>query len=180
MIKLIPQDFQWINGYDDDPEDHCVHGRVLLTINNIEFVKPEDGVWTISASALYLLRTITEDHTVENPVSEINFLFPCCGFSVWPHEGRFNVICIGCSKGMDLEITHQNEMVLVKSSVDSVLVSECEWKNAVQSFVDTVSDFYKKSQSKVEIVNDFDRQGWAAFWDEWNERYEKAFSIERN
>jgi hypothetical protein len=70
------------NRYDDDPEDHCVHGRVLFTINNIEFIKPEDGVWTISASALYLLRTITEDHTIENPVSEINFLFPCCGFSV--------------------------------------------------------------------------------------------------
>jgi hypothetical protein len=79
---------------------------------------------------------------------------------------------------MDLEITHQNEMVLVKSSVDSVLVSESEWKNAVLGFVDTVSDSYKKSQSKVEIVNDFDRRGWAAFWDEWNERYKKALSKE--
>lgn len=82
MINLVVQGFQWIKGEDDDPDDQCAHGRVLFQINNTTFVKPEDGIWTVSASALYLLRTLSENHTIENPVAETNFLFPCCGFTV--------------------------------------------------------------------------------------------------
>ncbi len=173
MIKIVVQEFQWVRGKEDDPEDQCAHGRVLFQVNDTIFVKPDDN-WTVTTSALYLLRTITEDHTTENPVSETNFLFPCCGFSVWPAGERFEVLCMGCSNGVDVEITHHQGMVTIKSSAGSEEVSESEWAAAVQGFVDSVQGFYKTSTPKAHIKDEYDRQGWAAFWKEWEERYQQA------
>jgi hypothetical protein len=76
MIKLHVQDFQWIEGPVDNPNDQCAHGRVSFAIKDTEFVKHEDGIWTASASALYFLRTIIEDNTTDHSVAESNFLFP--------------------------------------------------------------------------------------------------------
>jgi len=174
MINLRVQDFQWVKGKEDDPDDQCAHGRVLFQVNDTIFVKPADGIWTISASALYLLRTLTEDHTIENPVSESNFLFPCCGFTVWPAGKRFNVLCMGCNTGVDIEIFHSDDMVSIKSPVGSEKVSESEWAIAVLGFVTSVQDFYRASAFKVAIEDAYDKQGWAAFWQEWNERYQDA------
>ncbi len=49
MITLEVRDFQWFSGPAGDPEDQCAHGRVDFEINGTRFVKPEDGVWTVSA-----------------------------------------------------------------------------------------------------------------------------------
>ncbi len=174
MIELKVQDFQWVKGSEDDPQDQCAHGRVQLKINNTEFVKPEDGIWTVSASALYLLRTLSENHTVENPVSEGNFLFPCCGFNVWLRGIRFKVLCMGCPNGVDVEVLHHDDMILIRSSTGSERVPKSEWASAVLGFVDSVRDFYRASLPKITIDDEFDRQGWAAFWQEWSERYSLA------
>jgi len=176
MIKLIVQEFQWVRGKEDDPEDKCAHGRVLFQVNDTIFVKPDD-VWTVTTSALYLLRTITENHTIEDPVSETNFLFPCCGFIVWPAGERFEVLCMGCCNGVDVEIIHHQGMVMVKSPAGSEEVSESEWTAAVLGFVNSVQAFYDTSAPKVDIKDEFDRQGWEAFWQEWEKRYQKALSL---
>jgi len=177
MIRLLVRDFQWIKGMNDDPGDQCAHGRVILNVNDTEFVKPEDGIWTISASALYLLRTLSENHTAENSVAESNFLFPCCGFKVWQIGNRFKVICMGCNNGIDLEIIHQEDMVTISSSVSSETVSKSEWTSAVLDFTDSVRKFYRSSLPKVAIEDEFDNQGWAAFWQEWDERYHLATAL---
>ena len=92
MIRLLVRDFQWIKGMNDDPGDQCAHGRVILNVNDTEFVKPEDGIWTISASALYLLRTLSENHTAENSVAESNFLFSVVRHLEWIIPLPFAVI----------------------------------------------------------------------------------------
>ena len=174
MIILSIQEFQWINGPDDDPGDQCAHGRVLFRVNDTEFIKPEDGIWTVSASALYLLRTLSENHTVDHSVAEGNFLFPHCGFHVWLSGERFKVMCMGCSNGIDLEITHHKGVVAIKSVVSSEIVPESEWTRAVLAFADSVEKFYQSSLPKAAIEDKIERQGWTAFWQEWDERYQLA------
>ena len=75
----------------EDPNDLCAHGTVEFSVDGVLLVTPEDGEWTVSATGLYLLRTLTDDHTPEASVCEGNLLFPCCAFSVWPLAGRYAV-----------------------------------------------------------------------------------------
>lgn len=177
MIELEVLDFQWVKGTEDDPLDHCAHGRVNFRINATRFVEPDDGIWTASASALYLLRTLTENSTSENSVAEGNFMFPCCAFCVWPIEHRFEVVTLGCPNGIDVEIIHQGKMVIVQSSVGSEIVQSSEWTAAVLDFVESVQEFYSASSPKEEIDDEYDRQGWEAFWEEWKVRYNRARSV---
>ena len=83
MLRLLAHDLCWINGAVDDPLDQCAHGKVEFTVNGDSLVKPQDGDWTVSATALYLLRSPSDEHTWANPMAESNFLFPHCGFNVW-------------------------------------------------------------------------------------------------
>ena len=51
----------WINGKKDDPEDLCLHGCVKVKIGNEIFEYDA----TVSATALYLLKTITEEYIMK-------------------------------------------------------------------------------------------------------------------
>jgi len=107
MISLVAHELCWINDSADDPDDQCAHGRVAFGIDGVLVIKPEDGEWTVSTAALYLLRTLTADHTLEHPVAEGNFLFPCCGFNAWLCGERYRVMCMGCNEGIDAWIRHE-------------------------------------------------------------------------
>lgn len=54
------ENFEWNNGKKDDPEDLCLHGNVVAYIGK---VKLEYNA-TVSATALYLLKTLTENHII--------------------------------------------------------------------------------------------------------------------
>lgn len=170
MIRLEAYDLSWINGSSDDPNDQCAHGRIEFRTNGYTFVKPEDGVWTLSATALYLLRSLTEDHTKDNSVAECNFLFPCCGFNTWLEGRRFGVVCMGCPNGIDMEIVHQQDSIILRSELGQEIIPATEWKSAVLTFVASIQDFYDRCSPKSEPFDDLDQKGWTAFWQEWNER----------
>jgi hypothetical protein len=76
MISLAAHELCWIKGGSDDPEDQCAHGKVALEIDGVSLVRPEDGEWTVSAAALFLLRTLTADHTPERLLQRAVFSFP--------------------------------------------------------------------------------------------------------
>ena len=157
----------------DDPNDFCAHGRVKFQINNKDFIKPSDGLWTVSTAALFLLRALEESHATEKnvTVTEGNYLFPCCGFSVWPNEGKYKVICIGCNQGIDLSvIINKDSNTVVISKDNSETIGYSAWQTAVCKFVDQVAEFYQKSIKKIEPTDELDRQGWKLFWEEWNLR----------
>ena len=94
-------------GADNDGTDQCAHGGVVFTIDAIPFVGGSDaeGV-TVSAAALFLLRTLTHDHTAARPVAESSQLFPCCGHTAYPNDGRFPVLVLGCNVGIDVDVMH--------------------------------------------------------------------------
>lgn len=172
MIVLEASDLQWIRGADDDPNDQCAHGRVRFEIDDVTFVRSEDGMWTLSGAALFLLRTIEHDHSPNHSVAEHNFIFPCCAHSCWSiGQGEFKLICLGCNRGIDIEIKHINRSVeIVKLDGEQKIVPLIEWRAAVFAFADQIRAFYDRSSPKTLPEPPDDKEGWAAFWEEWNRR----------
>jgi hypothetical protein len=67
VIVLRPVNLRWINGAADDPADFCAHGDVEFRIGDDTLVEPSGRELTVSAAALYLLRTLSVPHTREAP-----------------------------------------------------------------------------------------------------------------
>ncbi len=176
MIEIIVQDLGWVTGEEDVIWDQCAHGTVVFRVNETTFVEPEDGNWTVSATGLYLLRTLSFDHTLENSVAEGSFLFPCCAFNAWPIEDNkeFKVLlCSGCSQGIDIAVRHVAGKVHLEAEDKVEQVTETEWRQAVLAFVRQVEGLYASCTPKIYIDDEFDRKGWQAFWQEWRERIDK-------
>ena len=176
MISLVAHELCWINGASDDPDDQCAHGRVTMSIDGVTLVRPDDGEWTVSTAALYLLRTLTGDYTPAERVAESNFLFPCCGFSTWQCGDRYEVICMGCCEGIDVWIRTKGSIVEVSVADSHLSVSRIEWRAAVLGFAKNIEQFYAQSSPKIELDDRADRDGWAAFWAEWRERVNHSLS----
>jgi len=170
MLSLVAHELCWIKGATDDPDDQCAHGKVAFSIDRVPLIKPQDGEWTVSTAALYLLRTLTADHTPEHPVAEGNFLFPCCGFNAWLCGERYSVMCMGCNEGIDTWIRHKGSMVHISMGESLYSVSRAEWHAAVLGFAKQIEDFYALSSPKVKPREQEDREGWDALWMEWRER----------
>src|SRR5690606_30566076 len=123
---------------------------------------------------------VTSDHSPEDSVAEGNFLIPCCAFNIWPSEGTKYPYCvIGCNRGIDPEIHHRNGMVHISLGANSAIVSLGEWAEAVLRFSGQVQHFYDSSMRKDELQDDFDRSGWAFFWQDWSAHRENAKSVAR-
>ena len=76
MIRLAVHDLSWVTGRADDPEGQCAHGTVEFSADDRHFVRPEEGELTVSAAGLFLLRSLTDDNTPDNPIAECTLLFP--------------------------------------------------------------------------------------------------------
>ena len=78
-IKVLRQ--HWIkDDGKDNPEDLCSHGEVYLKIGDKEIANKESGSWTLSSTALYLMRTLNENYKPDKYASQ---LIPCCGHFLW-------------------------------------------------------------------------------------------------
>jgi hypothetical protein len=174
VLTLEVRDLEWVKGPEDDPSDPCAHGRVALAVDGVEFVRPDDGQWTVSASALFLLRTLEHDHTADAPVSEGCQMFPCYGFSVWPADNRFGIVCMGCPNGVDPEIATDGTRTTIRLGDRVASLPRDEWRAGVLRFVDDVLALYARSSPKAAPSDAEDRKGWAAFWRELHERRERA------
>ena len=168
MITLSADNLTWLNTDDDCPEDLCAHGTVQFSINGLEIVTPSDE-WTVSASAIYLLRTLERNHTKDTPVGE--HLFPCCGFSLHEVDGSDDVLIIGCPNGIDATIEHLDDKIrITAASGDSRTVAKSVWVEAVFQFSDSVRGFYDKSAEKIP-GDDVARDGFNRMLLEWERRH---------
>lgn len=106
FFSINATDLKWINGSKDDPKDLCLHGHAIAVIGNRKLEYDA----TISATALYLLKSLTEDHIIYKD----NQMLPCCGFSYIPNEKLDNVTILGCPNGIDWSIIHDGETVVLE------------------------------------------------------------------
>ena len=155
--------FAWINGEADDPEDLCLHGRAVAVIGETRL----EYDCTVSAAALYLLKTLTQDHILKTD----NQLLPCCGFFLIADDTLSNVTIVGCDNGVDWSVIHQGEEVkLVLEDGREEVVPLPAYREEVFRFADKVEAYYRRCAPKKLPEDEFDRRGYQAFWNEWHRR----------
>jgi hypothetical protein len=168
MGNLQATNLHWIQGQGDDPHDLCAHSGVEFVVRGRALVAPSDGDWTVSASALYLLRTLTRQHTRDDRVGD--HLFPCCGFCMYDIEGQEDVVITGCPSGMDFEVVRVGDVIsLTDAGGDNHPILFADWRQAVCAFSDAVQLFYAASAPKKPHDED-DARGFEKFLKEWSRR----------
>lgn len=165
MFRIEIVSKYWINNSTDDPEDRCLHGDVKALVGEETF----ETSCTISAMALRLLKTLNEDHNIPNCEEQ---MLPCCGFFIIPNETLDNVVVTGCPNGIDWIVKHENGKIKIQTQGGKeTMISFEEYKKEVFRIADEVEDYYNSCNPKI-IEDEFDKDGYIAFWNEWHRRRE--------
>ena len=168
IFKIDVNDFKWITGPEDDPQDLCLHGHVIARIG--ETVLEDDG--TVSATALYLLKTLTEDKVMAQ--FDIQMI-PCCGHTIFANKELTEVMISGCPNGTDWSTLHEGDSVrLILPAGHEEVVELSAYREEVLRFAEKVEAFYNSCAPKELPANEYDRNGYIAFWNEWHRRYREA------
>ena len=139
-----------------------------FAVDDDVLVAPSAGDWTVSASALYLLRTLLQSHSKKSPVGE--HLFPCCGHSMFAVEGEDDVVICGCPNGIDVEVVRAvDEVAITRANGREHRVRFAEWREAVCAFSDAVQSFYTNSSPK-QPFDEEGTKGFEKFMAEWARR----------
>jgi hypothetical protein len=170
-IILEPTNLHWIQSkVSDDPNDLCAHSPVRFEVDGHVLIRPEDGDWAVSATALFLLRSLFEDWRAPN--TDIQ-LFPCCGHGIYD-VGETKVLILGCNQGIDFDIQrNQNGYKLIAGKGNTFLVDRNAWVTAVCRFSDAVDAFYVANSEKCPH-DDTDKKGYELMRKEWRELREKV------
>ena len=104
VFRIKADNFEWIGGAADDPQDLCLHGHVTVQFGDT--VLEDTG--TVSATALYLLKTLTNDKLM----AEDNIqMIPCCGHTLIANDDLTEVAISGCDTGTDWTTIHEGNAV---------------------------------------------------------------------
>lgn len=156
-------DLCWIDGSKDDPEDLCLHGHAIVHI--ADKILEYDA--TVSSTALYLLKSLSEEHII----GQDNQMLPCCGHFLAANEELNHVVILGCQNGIDWTVKHNGDTVEIEledGTKDQIPFDD--YKAEVFRFADIIEAFYKACTPKVLPADSFDKNGYIAFWNEWNNR----------
>ena len=171
VFKIKAGEFQWITGAADDPQDLCLHGHVTVQFGDI--VLEDHG--TVSATALYLLKTLSEDKIMKPYDIQ---MIPCCGHFLIANKELTEVQISGCDKGTDWSTIHEGSAVrFVLSSGREEVVTLREYQYEVLDFAKSVKQFYDACTPKEIPEDEFKRNGYTAFWNEWQRRYNDGLML---
>ena len=161
MFTIHVPNLHWLPGSEED-EDLCLHGHAVAVIGGeqLEF----DA--TVSATALYLLKSTREDHIRGAGLQ----MLPCCGHFLIANEDLTRVEIVGCDYGIDWSVLHEGDGVrLVTESGGTVWIPMAEYRREVFAFADEIERFYAESKPKKMPHDEFERNGYLAFRKEWKE-----------
>jgi len=171
IFKIKADDFAWIGGATDDPQDLCLHGHVTVQFGDT--VLEDHG--TVSATALYLLKTLSQDKIMAPHDIQ---MIPCCGHTLIANENLTEVVISGCDTGMDWSTVHEGNTVrLILPSGQEEVVTLRDYRQTVLAFAEEVKRFYDACTPKELPRNAFDRNGYIAFWNEWRRRCNEGLML---
>ena len=166
-FKIRVNSLYWMNEIKDDPNDLCLHGDITVTIGEEKLSYFCIG----SAAALRMLKTLSEDHLPTKGEQMV----PCCGFSMIPNENLDEVDIIGCDNGVDWAVLNEDGMFkLITGNGNTVFVYYLQYKGEILRFADIVEYYNKKSLPKNIPEDEFERNGYMAFWNERNRREDEC------
>ena len=171
VFKIRADQFEWINGAKDDPQDLCLHGRVTAQFGDT--ILEDHG--TVSATALYLLKTLTEDKLMQPYDIQ---MIPCCGYFLMANSDLTEVQISGCDTGTDWSTVHEGDSVrFILPTGQEEVVSLREYQYEVLDFAKSVKRYYDACTPKEIPEDEFDRNGYIAFWNEWHRRYNEGLML---
>jgi len=178
-FKIELKKIHWLENYgEEDNLDLCAHGKVCVTINEEIIADNSDDPndwWSLTATALHLLRTLELNHTSVNPVGDC--LIPGEGHHIDHHKNDPIVhieTVYPMVDGRNWWVIHEdNKVKLVTESSKETIISFEHYKSEVLYFVDKVHDFYKTSKPKTLPEDKYDREGYLKLWKEWEMRRNK-------
>ena len=171
VFKIRADQFEWINGAKDDPQDLCLHGRVTAQFGDT--ILEDHG--TVSATALYLLKTLTEDKLMQPYDIQ---MIPCCGYFLMANSDLTEVQISGCDTGTDWSTIHEGDSVrFILPTGQEEVVSLREYQYEVLDFAKSVKRYYDACTPKEIPEDEFDRNGYIAFWNEWHRRYNEGLML---
>ena len=163
IFHIEATDLHWLEGCES--ADLCLHG------NGVAFIgarKVEYEDCTISSTALYLLKSLTQDHIIHR---EANQFLPCCGHCIIPADDGENVHVCGCPNGEDWTVRHVDEAVeLILEDGYTVTVPMDEYRREVLTFVQKIEDFYNTAEPRELPEDPRDQKNYALLWKEWHRR----------
>ena len=171
MFSIEIKRLYWLGDNDDEPMDLCLHGELSVRIGD-ELI---EASCTVSVTALYLLRTLTEDYTPGCYHPGCSQIMPCCGHTMFANEKTESVEILGCGYGEEWAVHHARKSVeLMTEQGTRTLVPLEEYRETVLAFADQVLAYYMQCRPKILPEEDFERDGYLAFWREWARRRDIA------
>ena len=179
-IEIIRQG--WIApDLSDAPGDLCSHGDIRLEIGGQVIVSGQEEQWyTISTSALALLRTLEADHSPERPVTDNENLILHCGM----------LMMLSCPIGIEWSVTHLGDQVRLHDVVRRDSISETEdvrfpglavdlplgeYRQKIAAFAANAKEPFLTGTKKTPS-DSYDEELYRAFWQEYDERLGRADS----
>ena len=167
VFKIAASNFRWIDDSKDNLVDLCLHGDVTVKLKD-ELLSDS---CCVSASALRMLKTLTEDHEITNMGEQ---MLPCCGHTLITNDSIDTVDISGCDNGVDYAVRHENENIIIfTESGNTYTIPFEEYRDEVLRFAYLVEEFYNKSSPKILPLDEWERDGYTAFWNEWERRLEQ-------
>lgn len=161
----------WI--VENSEDDLCAHGSVAISIDS-QIVVQSDNL-CVTTGALYLLRSLFKDVSLGGYGSEEQeHMIPCCGHG-WIARSDSVMITGSCDKGIRWNARHQDELVILSSfpyttPQHTELPIQIAWRDyamAILPAIDSVLDFHKSQPPRL-FFDDEARQGYHAFWGEFD------------
>jgi hypothetical protein len=168
-VKLSVGNLQWRGDGNETSLDLCAHGSVEFFVGDYQISDHSDSDWCVSATALHFLRTLSRNHTDTDPVGE--YLITHCGNTMYESFDGNDVYIIECGIGININVTHDEDYVLLKTQTDEPIklrVEKAKWQALVYEFADSVQRFYDESLPKK--LTEDDIGGYTTFWAEWHRR----------
>ena len=174
MFEIEVTSQGWLPGRSKDWEpardDLCSHGDIRLVIGGHVIADGDgSGDYTISTSALALLRTLESDHSPRSPVVPTALVVHCGG-----------LLMVSCTYGIDWTVSHRRGRVLIAD----VIKDECEtfdglsadlpageYHRQIVAFAATAKAFFSSVEKSLD---DSTRTEFEEFWREYDERLERA------
>ena len=163
-FRIEATNLHWMDDPINDQDDLYLHGDAVAIIGDRKLEYEE---CTVSATALYLLKTLTEDHIIDQD----NQMLPCCGHTLIANDDLTEVVISGCPNGIDWSVIHAGDSVrLILEDGYEVSVPIAQYREEVYRFADLIEEYYRNCPPKILAEDTFERDGYETFWKEWQHR----------
>lgn len=167
MFKLEILEKYWLPGQPEET-DLCLHGEVRVRIGGDVL---QDEV-CLSASAINLLRTLTEDRGLDPHAQAL----AGTGHAMFALDKELQTVEIsGVPCGIDWFVNHDGaDVILQMKDGPEITVPLVQYREQVLTFADEAEAFYRESKKKkLDDKEPYEQDGYTAMWNEWHRRREQ-------